>query len=120
MLGHLSVGLAVIGAILPLVPTTPFLLLAAVCYSRGSVRFHRWLFENKVFGTYLKNYSDGKGIPLYIKILVITFMWLSTLASVFFFIPFLWLKILVMIIPSALTIHILTIGSKKKSNQERP
>jgi uncharacterized membrane protein YbaN (DUF454 family) len=110
ILGHISVGLAFLGAVLPLVPTTPFLLLAAACYSRGSDRFYNWLYTNKFFGKYLKDYQDGKGVPVHVKILALSFMWISTLVSIVFLVPGIWFKMLVMVIPVILTIHILTIG----------
>jgi uncharacterized protein len=61
--GSLSVGLGVVGIVLPLLPTTPFLLLAAACYLRSSRRLHRWLLGNRVVGGYIRRYLDGKGRP---------------------------------------------------------
>ena len=67
--GTFFVGLGIIGIFLPLLPTTPFLLLAAACYARSSKRFYNWLLNNKWFGNYIKNYRERKGIPLQIKII---------------------------------------------------
>ncbi|MBS4538796.1 DUF454 family protein [Clostridium sp. D2Q-11] len=66
-IGTLSVILGVIGIFLLLLPTTPFLLLAAACYIRGSKKFYNWLISNRFFGKYIKNYSEGKGIALKTK-----------------------------------------------------
>ena len=63
--GNLCVALAVLGLFLPVLPTTPFLLLAAVCYARSSERFYHWLVTNRWFGAYIRNYREGRGIPLW-------------------------------------------------------
>ncbi len=75
--GTFFVGLGIFGIFLPLLPTTPFLLLAAACYARSSKRFYNWLLNNKWFGNYIKNYRERKGIPLKIKILSISFLWIA-------------------------------------------
>jgi len=69
--GTIFLGFGVIGIFLPILPTTPFLLLAAVCYARSSQRFYNWLMNNKWFGNYIKNYYGGRGVPLKFKILSI-------------------------------------------------
>jgi uncharacterized protein len=92
--GTLSLIIGIIGIILPILPTTPFLLLAAGCYARGSKRFYFWLINNKVFGRYIKNYREGKGIPLKVKIISISFLWITILTSIHFFISIFFVKIL--------------------------
>src|SRR4051812_44306405 len=77
LIGCLAVILGVLGIFLPLLPTTPFLLLASACFARGSTRLHHWLQTNRVFGKYLRDYENGKGIPLRGKIWVLIFMWCS-------------------------------------------
>ena len=67
----------IVGIFLPLLPTTPFLLLAAFCYARSSQRFYTWLMTNRWFGEYIKNYRDGKGIPVRIKVCKIGLLWLT-------------------------------------------
>jgi len=69
--GTVFLGFGLIGIFLPILPTTPFLLLAAACYARGSQRFYNWLMNNKWFGNYIKNYYGGRGVPLKFKILSI-------------------------------------------------
>ena len=60
--GWICVALAVAGAILPLLPTTPFVLLAAWCFSRSSPRFHQWLLDQRHLGPYLRNWENGQGL----------------------------------------------------------
>nr|VFJ72966.1 MAG: hypothetical protein BECKFW1821C_GA0114237_104124 [Candidatus Kentron sp. FW] len=76
ILGTLCVALGVLGMLLPLLPTTPFLLLAATCYSRSSERFYRWLVTNRWCGENIRNYREGLGIPLKQKVLAILVLWL--------------------------------------------
>ncbi len=106
--GTIFMGLGIIGIILPLLPTTPFLLLAAFCYLRGSEKMHRWLLGNKWFGEYIKNYQEKRGIPLRIKIWAISFLWITIVISVYFFIDIIWIRIILVIIAAAVTYHIVT------------
>jgi len=69
--GTIFLGFGIIGIFLPILPTTPFLLLAAACYARSSKRFYNWLMNNRWFGNYIKNYRDGRGVPLKFKIFTI-------------------------------------------------
>jgi len=74
-LGVLAVLLGILGIFLPLLPTTPFLLLASACFARGSVRLHRWLIGHRVFGKYIANSEAGYGIPLKGKIVATVMLW---------------------------------------------
>lgn len=77
LIGGIAVVLAILGVFLPLLPTTPFLLLASACFARGSTRLHNWLLNNKVFGKYLRNYEQGRGIPLRGKVVALAMLWIS-------------------------------------------
>lgn len=111
--GTLFLGLGILGIILPILPTTPFLLLSAACYSRSSDRFYKWLLRNRFFGKYIKNYREGKGISLKIKIFVITILWISILFSSFFFVTSPIIKLILIIIAIGVTIHILLMKTSK-------
>jgi len=111
--GILFAFLALLGALLPLLPTTPFLLLSAACFYRSSAKFYHWIFHNPLFGHYLRDYKEGRGVPLRVKATALSFTWLSTIVSVIFFIPWLWLKLLVIAISLAVTIHVLMIRTRK-------
>jgi len=107
--GTIFLGLGLIGIVFPLLPTTPFLLLAAACYARGSQKFYMWLISNKYFGAYIKNYREGKGIPLKIKVVSILFLWITILFSAFFIVSIFFVQIILIAIAIGVTIHILSI-----------
>jgi uncharacterized membrane protein YbaN (DUF454 family) len=79
--GAIAVLLGILGIFLPLLPTTPFLLLASWCFARGSDRLHGWLLSHRVFGAYLRNFEEGRGIPRKAKIVATVLLWLSLLGA---------------------------------------
>jgi hypothetical protein len=81
--GSLCVVLAVLGVFLPLLPTTPFLLLASACYVRSSERLHRWLMGNRLLGGYIRNFKERRGVPLRAKVTTVVLLWLPLLYSVY-------------------------------------
>lgn len=81
--GCFSVFLGVIGIFLPVMPTTPFLLLAAACFMRTSPKFYRWLVEHPKLGKYVLYYLNGKGIPLKAKVYALVTMWFTISVSAF-------------------------------------
>lgn len=85
-IGVLSVVLAAIGLLLPLMPTTPFLLLAAACFSRSSERMHDWLLRNRIFGPILRHWENGGVITLPIKVLA-TFMMVALISYPLVYLP---------------------------------
>ena len=95
LLGSLFVGLGAIGAVIPGMPTTVFLVLAAACFIRSSQKLYDWLISNKTFGPYLKDYREGKGIPLRAKITALIMIVLFVSFAVFFAIEVRQIKILV-------------------------
>ena len=112
--GTVFLGFGLIGIFLPILPTTPFLLLAALCYARSSLRFYNWLMNNKWFGKYIKNYHEKKGVPLKFKIFTISLLWITILISILFIIQSLWIRLILFIIATGVTIHILTIKTYKE------
>lgn len=112
ILGTISLILGIIGVFLPLLPTTPFLLLTAFLYFRSSPKAYNWLINNKHLGTYIINYQEKKIIPLKAKILALTLMWLSILNCIIFLIDNIGVNILLLAIAVGVTIHILSFKSK--------
>ena len=87
-LGTLSLALGILGIFLPLLPTTPFLLLTAALYFKSSPRLYNWLLNHKHLGPYIRNFRENKAIPLRAKIISISLMWITMLYCVFFIIPY--------------------------------
>ena len=80
-IGWLAVGLGVLGIFLPLLPTTPFLLLALWCFARSSERFHQWLLEHPTMGPIVGIWEDGRGIPKRVRNRVLLIIWVAMLVS---------------------------------------
>ncbi len=111
--GSLCVGLGILGMFVPLLPTTPFLLLAAFLYMRSSQRFYRWLLDNRLCGQYIRNYQDGRGIPLKQKAFTIALLWLTISVSAIFLNKW-WITLLLLAVAIAVTIHLLRVKTYKK------
>jgi len=75
--GCVSLLLGIIGIFVPLLPTTPFLLLASACFLRGSKRLHQWLLSHGRLGKYIRDFEAGRGIPARAKVVAIAMMWIS-------------------------------------------
>jgi uncharacterized membrane protein YbaN (DUF454 family) len=80
--GAIALVLAILGIFLPLLPTTPFLLLASACFARGSKRLHHWLLTHPLFGEYLRNFEAGRGIPLPAKVVATVLLWISLTGTI--------------------------------------
>ena len=89
--GWLSFILGVIGVVLPLLPTTPFMLLAAACFSRSSERFHRWLLNNRVFGKIIRDWESERAMDKTIKVRVLVVVALTFWVSIAV-VPFAWTR----------------------------
>lgn len=106
-IGLVSTGLAVLGIFLPLLPTVPFLLLAAACFARSSERFHSWLLQHHHLGPMIRSYLDGQGIPLRSKIFTILLLWFTISVSALFMTTPFWMKTTLFAIGCAVTIYLL-------------
>lgn len=115
--GTLCVALGLMGMVLPVLPTTPFLLLAAICYARSSKRFYDWLLTNRWFGEYIRNYREGKGIPLKQKFFSILLLWLTIGYSAWFVVSSWWVKLILLGIAVAVTIHLTSLKTFKSDSR---
>ncbi|MEK1943037.1 MAG: YbaN family protein [Pseudomonas sp.] len=105
-IGWLSVVLGVVGIFLPVLPTTPFLLLAAGCFARSSERFYNWLVNHPKLGPWIRDYLEGNGIPLKGKVYAIGLMWLSISFSCYL-VPMFWARTFMLTSAVCVTIYIL-------------
>ena len=120
--GTICVVLGSIGIVLPILPTTPFLLAAAACYYKSSERMHRWLLNNKWFGEYIRNYKEGKGLTKKTKITALTVLWITISFSTVFMLHRLLpaqlvppLQLVMIGVAIAVSIHILRLPTFKKT-----
>ena len=112
--GTISVGIGVVGIIVPMLPTTPFLLLAAICYMRGSQRLYNALLCNRFIGSYVKNYLEGRGMSLKTKIWTLSLLWAAIACSAVLATDSLITRIILAIVLTGVTIHIILIKTTKK------
>ena len=84
ILGLLLTAIGLIGILVPGLPTTIFMILAAACYFRSSQKLYNWVINHKYFGSHVKNYRDGKGMPLKAKSISLLMMWSFVFYAVFF------------------------------------
>ncbi|WP_297407859.1 YbaN family protein [uncultured Cetobacterium sp.] len=113
IIGILSVILGTAGIFLPLLPTTPFLLLAAFSFEKSSDKFYTLLINNKYFGKYLSDYKEKKGMTLKNKLIAITVLTLG-MAKGFLSMNNKFGKITLLIIFFSVTYHIIKINTLKK------
>src|SRR5665648_154597 len=113
--GTFLLALGAIGVFLPILPTTPFLLLSAACYLRSSERMHKWLLNNRWFGKYIRNYQAGRGIPIKTKIIAISAMWIAILYSTFFVVDeILVAQVTLLVIAAGVSVHLIRLPTFKK------
>ncbi len=110
-LGFVCVGLAGLGIALPVLPTTPFLLLAAFLFARSSPRVHSWLVSNRVFGSYLRNYYEGRFMRPLHKAVTLALLWVSLGLTAWLVVSALWVRILLGVVALGVTVHLLTLRS---------
>ncbi|MGB2816437.1 MAG: YbaN family protein [Burkholderiaceae bacterium] len=113
--GATALALGVLGIFLPLLPTTPFVLLAAACFARGSEQFHQWLLANRTFGPIVQEWEGHRSIPYRTKITAIVLMSLTMAASITFFVRPPWLKIVLALFGVGLAIWMYRIPSRDRS-----
>lgn len=106
-LGTVSLGLGLVGIFLPILPTTPFLLLAAFFYARSSERLLRWLLTNRWFGSYIRNYREGRGLPLREKVVTIVLLWAAIGFSTVYVVSVWWVRLVLLLIAGGVTIHLI-------------
>lgn len=113
-IGSLSLFLGLLGIALPLLPTTPFLLLSATCYFHGSDKLYHWLMAHPTLGPYIHSFREEKAIPLRVKVVSVTMVWVTLLYCIFFVVNSLWLKLLLLFLAIAISWHILSYATRRQ------
>jgi hypothetical protein len=119
--GIICLSLGAIGMVLPILPTTPFLLAAAACFCKSSSRMYNWLLNNKWFGEYIRNYKEGRGLPMKTKMFALVVLWITIGISIVFLLNRLLptqlvlpMQIIMMAVAVGVSIHILRLPTFKK------
>jgi len=115
VLASIFVGLGTVGIFVPLLPTTPFLLLATYLYMKSSHTRLKWLLRHKHLGPYIRSYLSREGIPMRLKIRTITLLWGTMLFAIFFATDKTFVRIMLVVIATAVTIHLLMKKTRKRS-----
>lgn len=111
--GTISLVLGLIGVFLPIMPTTPFLLLTAFCYARGSERFYFWLLTNKYFGSYIRAWRNNEGVPIKVKMYVLALLWYVLAMSAIFVVPLWQVRVLFFLVGAGVTIYIVRLPTRR-------
>ncbi len=119
IVGVLSLVLGVVGIVVPLLPTTPFLLLSAALFMRTSPKLYNWLIHNRVLGEYIINYNKNRAISLRAKSTSISLLWISILYSVIFVIDLLWVRVLLLLIAVGVTWHLLSLKTIRQKTRKK-
>ena len=112
--GSIFLGLGFVGIVVPGLPTTPFLLLAAGCYVKSSDRLYSWLLDHKLFGKYIYNFREIRSISLRSKIISLIMMWVMIGLSIYIFIKIIPVKIIIALLGVIGTLVILLIPTSRK------
>lgn len=115
ILGGVAFVLGVVGIFVPLLPTTPFLLLAAALWVRSSQRLYEWLLTHRCFGEYIRNFRENNAIPLRAKVVSITLMWATMLYCIFVLLDGRWwAQVALLVVAVGVTWHILSFATLRK------
>ena len=112
--GTIALVLGIVGIIIPVLPTTPFLLLAAICYLRGSQRLYNALLGSRFIGSYIKNYLEGRGMSLKMKIWTLILLWIAIVYSALLATDSLLIRIILAVVLIGVTVHIILIKALKQ------
>ena len=110
--GLAAVGLGFLGIFLPLLPTTPFLLLAAACFLRGSDRLYNWLIHHRWFGRTVRQYREHRAVSLQNKLATLLLLWI-TLAISGMVVDALWLRLVLLLVGIGVTWHVSSMKTMK-------
>jgi uncharacterized membrane protein YbaN (DUF454 family) len=115
-LGVLAMAVGLIGVVVPLLPTTPFLLLAAACFVRSSDTMYGWFTANRLFGGFIRDYREQRGVSARTKLVALALLWDVMGYTVLMVATTIWLRILLIAIAIAVTIHLLRMKTLPKGS----
>lgn len=119
-IGLISVGIGVLGIFVPLLPTTPFLLIGAACFARSSDRLHEWLVNHRWLGGYIRDYRERGAITRRAKVVVLLLLWVSIGYSVVTASPRWWLQVIALLIAVGVTVHVARLRTIERNEEVEP
>jgi len=117
--GMFSLIIGFIGLLVPIMPTSPFLIIAAVCFFRSSEKMYNWLIHHRIFGRYIRGYLDYRALPLSTKIFSVLFLWIAIGTSLWLFVKTLWIALLILAITFAVSIYLLRLKTLSKEMEDQ-
>jgi uncharacterized membrane protein YbaN (DUF454 family) len=115
VVGTIALVIGAIGLFLPVIPTTPLVILAAACYYRGSERLHEWILSSKWFGETIKNYQAGRGLTRDTKARAISMMWAMILISAWFFVSNLFVRVAMIGVAVGVTVYLVRLPTLERN-----
>ncbi len=113
--GTVFTGVGILGILVPILPTTPFLLLATACFVRSSQRFYNWLLNNRLLGIYISSYVQGKGMPRRVKVFTVVLLWTTIGLSMWLATQDVLIRVILVLVAVGITIHIILIKNYDKN-----
>lgn len=114
VLGFVSVGLGTAGVVLPVLPTTPFILLAAFFFARSSPRFDAWLVNHRLFGSLVRDWRAGRGLSVRAKTISLAAIALTFTITIVFAIDAAWLRVLLVMIAVSVSTYLIRLPTKPR------
>jgi len=111
--GWIALGLGVVGIVVPVLPTVPFVLLAAACFLRGSERWHTWLVSHPVYGPHIAGYLAGRGLRARTRVVALVTLWASVLFSVVILVPWLAVDVLLVLVAAGVSVYLVRLPTRR-------
>ena len=115
IVGTIALVIGAIGLFLPVIPTTPLLILAAACYYRGSERLHAWILSSRWFGETIKNYQAGRGLTRDTKVRAIFLMWTTIIISAWFFVSNHFVRVAMIGVAIGVTVYLVRLPTLERN-----
>ena len=115
VVGTIALVIGAIGLFLPVIPTTPLVILAAACYYRGSERLHAWILSSRWFGETIKNYQAGRGLTRDTKVRAIFLMWTTIIISAWFFVSNHFVRVAMIGVAIGVTVYLVRLPTLERN-----
>jgi uncharacterized membrane protein YbaN (DUF454 family) len=115
IVGTIALVIGAIGLFLPVIPTTPLVILAAACYYRGSKRLHAWILSSRWFGETIKNYQAGRGLTRDTKVRAIFLMWTTIIISAWFFVSNPFVRVAIICVAVGVTVYLVRLPTLERN-----